>query len=131
MAAWGHGIFENDDAMDFVNELLVSRDVTSAVSAVSLVVESDDDLEAPDCSTALAAAEVLVAIAGDASEKLPGEVAEWIKKHRPRVDDDVMDMALQAVRKIRSSSELKDVWSESGEYQEWLAVIADLRARLS
>ena len=131
MGAWGHGIFDNEDAMDWVNDLVESGDLGPVAAALSSVLETDDELEAADCSAALAAAEVLAAIAGEPSNKLPDEVGAWLQRNRPQADDALLDYALRAVRKIRSQSELRELWEESGEYREWLAVVSDLKSRLS
>jgi len=59
MGAWGHGNFVNDDALDSVIDLEKSTDTSLVVKALDDVIERAGDYpEAPECSVALAAAEV-------------------------------------------------------------------------
>jgi hypothetical protein len=63
MGAWGFGSFDNDDAADWIFELEESSGVTALVSAFK-AIKPDRYLEAPECSVALAAAEVVAALRG-------------------------------------------------------------------
>jgi hypothetical protein len=131
MSAWGPGVFDNDEAVDWVNDLLAADDLSPITSALSVVIESDDAAEASDASAALAAAEVIAALNGDPCEELPRDLERWVAGRKVRVDETLLDLALQAVRKVRTQSELKELWAESGEYRDWLAALTDLKGRLS
>ena len=84
--------------------------------------------EAPAAEEALAAAEVVAALAGHRAENLPVEVCTWIDAHGIPADD-LLDLALRATKRVGSSSELRELWDEAGA-DEWLAVMRDLRYRL-
>lgn len=129
MGAWGIGSFDNDDAADWVYELEESGGA-EAISEALRAIGPDGYLEAPDCSIALAAAEVLAALKGQPSESLPPEVITWVNDNPVEVDDDLLGLALMAIHRIETESELKDLWEESGESDEWVATLNDLKERL-
>lgn len=72
--AWGPGAFENDDALDWTWELESSRGSSVLVSAFERVVSSAGYIEAPDCSAAIAAAEVVAALRAKPHAQLPENV---------------------------------------------------------
>jgi len=63
MGAWGIGSFDNDDAVDWAYELGESQGTELLVATLE-AIGPEDHLEAPDCSIALAAAEVVAALSG-------------------------------------------------------------------
>jgi len=129
VGTWGIGSFDNDDAADWVYELEESGGA-DAISQALRAIGPDGYLEAPDCSIALAAAEVLAALQGQPSESLPPEVITWVNDNPVEVDDDLLGLALMAIHRIETESELKDLWEESGELDEWAATLNDLKERL-
>lgn len=130
MGAWGYGSFDNDDALDWVNELERSEDLSAITRALDAVTDNSADyLEAPDCSVALAAAEVVAALAGNPSPSLPEEVTQWLCVHKD-VDADTVSKAKRAVNIVLLNSELKELWEESDEFERWRAVVTDLLCRL-
>jgi hypothetical protein len=129
MGAWGTGNFENDDALDWIGELQSSKDLAPIFAAFSEVTEGSY-LEAPDCANALAAAEVVAAYKGNPSKDLPNEIANWVSSNRLSVDNELIVTAKNVVNKIRQSSELRELWEESGSLDEWEDVIGDLDLRL-
>lgn len=130
MGTWGVRNFENDDAMDWVAELVQSGDTSAIERALQVVTEDGDKyLEVPEACRALAAAEVVAALNGAGSPDLPGEVKQWISLH-PFGSRDLSQLALRAVKRIKTASELKDLWDESEDATRWYEVINDLEARL-
>jgi len=130
--AFGHGSFQNDDALDWVgNELKESgaRAIPPALRAV-LGVGANDYLEAPDCSTAIAACEVLAASLGRPATDLPKDVAA-IAKRLPRPAVGLLKDARAALDRILAKSELRDLWSESKQFPEWKKTVEALKGRLA
>ena len=130
MGAWGHGNFDNDDALDWACELEEARD-NSVIDAAfdSVTGTSGDYLEAPDCCNALAAAEVVAALNGKPPSFLPDEVTGWIRG-KPAPDATLIAKARQAVDAVGGKSELKELWEDVEGLDEWNAVLENLRARL-
>lgn len=129
MGAWGHGSFDNDDAQDFMFELVEASE-SSLLEAAVTAVDVDENLEAPECSIALAAAEIVAAIHLENFEELPEEVRAWIEEFQIEVTTEQVSAAAVAVAKIRVDSELQELWEDSEEYDEWLALLTNLEANL-
>lgn len=130
MGAWDYGSFDNDDASDWVWELEDARSVEPIVAAISAIENGGDYLEAPDCSIAIAAAEVVAAIFGRGSKDLPESVAEIAAGLSGAADETLKLRAGSAVMRIKTESELRELWAESGALEEWTNNIDDLLRRL-
>jgi hypothetical protein len=131
MGAWGHGPFENDDAGDWVYELEKSIDRSVIEAAFDAVLaEKIDYLEAPDCSRAIAAAEVTAALLGKPREDLDEELCAWLEG-KPQPPAALVAQARAAVAAILAASELKNLWEATAEYPKWQADNAELLGRLA
>src|SRR5690349_8397113 len=131
MGVWGVGAFENDASLDWVEMLCDSSGVDLIVSAFEVVVETEgEDLEVDECHNALAASEVIAALKNAPSPRLPDEIKEWLGNQSIIVDDHLIQLALQAIEKVRRDSELNDLWSEGDGPQEWYLALAELESRL-
>lgn len=129
MGAWGTGVFENDYAADWVAGLEDSSTIQPVVSAL-LSACADGYREGRACSVALVAAEIVAAIKGKPAPHLPEEVLKWARSHKSQINEDLVDLALQAIHRVGTESELLDLWQESGELPGWMSTIEDLRRRL-
>jgi len=133
MGAWGHGSFENDDALDWVsNDFEGSDDLSAVAEALRTVADfgADDYLELPEAGAALAAAEVLAAVLGRPSPALPPDVAAWVADHHADDADALVPVALRAVERVERNSEMQELWDDTGDASPWRACVADLKARL-
>src|ERR1700743_3769029 len=113
MGAWAEGSFENDDALDWVWELKEAEDTAVLEEVFSIVTENEDFLEAPDCSIAIAAAEVVAAVRKRAAAKLPPEVQTYVKRVSEEPSPELVAEALAALKRIRVKSELQELWDDS------------------
>ncbi|EMI41733.1 DUF4259 domain-containing protein [Rhodopirellula sp. SWK7] len=131
MGAWGHSTFDNDDAADWVADLEESTDMSDVIQALCGVTDDAEDyIEAPECSSAIAAAEVVAALNGNPSADLPGSVREWIEG-KPIPDAGLNTKACNAIDAVLSDSELKELWEENAEdYPKWVACLTDIKARI-
>jgi len=131
MGAWENGNFGNDDAMDFVGEVNSKEAILDAILKISAAPENEY-LESPDCCIALAAIEYIATALGNPSEDFPEEGEEWISKNKSELlEGDIILHSNQAIDKIKTNSELKELWEESGEFEDWLNVIEGLKKRIS
>lgn len=130
MGAWGHRNFENDDAMDGVGDL-ESRGLAWIEAAFASVEKGAGNyVEAPECTSALAAAEVVASLLGHPSDDLPERVAKWAKG-KPKPNPALVKRAVATIDLIAEASELKDLWADTEDFEPWMAVVANLRARLT
>ena len=130
MAAWGSGNFDNDDAQDWLGQL-ASLTVEDLSPILSRAADNTDYLEAPESSVAVAAAEAVAALKGAPAESVPREITEWVAKVKAKSGADLSDLAIRAVQRVRTNSELKDLWLEAEGLNEWSAALRDLEKRLA
>ena len=130
MGAWGYGSFENDDAGDWVWELEDAKNLDPVLSAIETIENGGAYLEAPDCSIAIAAAEVVAAIFGKPSDDLPESLHEIVDGLSGSVPPTLKSRAGAVVLRIKTESELKELWSESGALDDWETQIDGLLMRL-
>jgi hypothetical protein len=135
MGAWDYGTLDNDDAQDFVGDLLDSRgDRWRMVeAALDLVADAAADVtDVPDESAALAACEIVAAAAsGAAADDLDEEVAAWAMRTAPKHLHILSKRAIFVVNRISERSELQQEWEHSGDYQLWLDELEELKRRLT
>jgi Domain of unknown function (DUF4259) len=130
MGAWAAGSFDNDDAGNWVWELAEAE--TSILEEVfSRVTDCEDYLEAPDCSIGIAAAEVVAALRKRPATKLPDEVSVFVTRIGAPPPAELVSSALSALKRIKTKSELQELWDESDSRAEWHQAIAELESRLA
>ncbi|MDM8536933.1 DUF4259 domain-containing protein [Desulfobacterales bacterium HSG17] len=130
MGAWGIGIFENDDSCDWLYDLEKSTDLLVIESALN---HSDADyIEAPEGCCILAAAEIIIALQGNAKEGLPENAASWVSQNSSLMDTSHLNIkAIQAIDKVLSDvSELKELWEETDDFKSWVEDVEKIKAAL-
>lgn len=133
MGTWGIGSFENDDAADFMIDLLDSGDLSLVREVLDNVLTSTEYVEAPDATLAIVAAEIVAAARGRSTLAAQQEegLADWLARLRPPVDDDLLRQARDALtRVLAENSELRELWEETDDAHDWQAVVAELRSHL-
>ena len=131
MGTWGTGLFEDDDAADWVWELQESADLGIVRAALEAIERKSQYLEAPECAVALAAAEIVAGLCGQPAQGLPEEVSAWIAAHDSLPATPLKALALRVVQRVQSDSELRELWEESDEWGGWSANVESLARRLA
>lgn len=135
MGTWAIDAFGNDMALDWAEDLQESQDLYFIANTLDNVLSGDSAayLEAPYAAEGLAAIEVLARLQGQ-----PGVVQEdvdaWVEEVRLKFKHraDLVEKAQRAIDHILSErSELRELWSESEEYENWRAGVLELKARVS
>src|SRR5262245_5728778 len=135
MGAWGTGSFENDDALDFVVRLETEGKAAIAAALQDVTrLDAGDYLEAPEASSAIAAAEVVAAAHDGEATRLPEEARRWLSQHGDGiVTPRLLASARGSVERVLTQSELKDLWQEGGadaQSEAWENRVRDLLRRL-
>jgi hypothetical protein len=132
MGAWGIGIFDNDDAADWISELESANDSEILSEAIGLAMDAGDYLEAPEGSRLLCACEVIAALGGQPSTNLPDEVRQWVGNHKTLDASELIPIALQAIdRVLGENSELDQLWKEDeNEYLVWREKVLAIKSRM-
>jgi hypothetical protein len=137
MGTWAVGAFGNDFALDWAQDLQESKDLFFIEDTLNNVLSADSAnyLEAPFGAEGLAAIEVLARLYGkpglqdEDSTEVDAWVAEVSKKAKRRTD--LIEKSLRAIEHILSErSELRELWQDSDEYDNWRASVDDLKARI-
>ena len=129
MPGWGTGSFENEDAQSFLGALS-SKEPEELKQVLARAAESGEYLNSPESCVVVAAAEVIASAKGKPPESLPRQVADFVDKIDGAPSDNMSELARQAVEKVRTNSELKDLWLEADGLNEWSASLRDLEQRL-
>jgi len=134
MGTWNYKNFENDDAQDLVSEVIEAgfKKVAEEIKLVALSSENDY-LEAPIESRALAAIEIIAAFKGNPSVDLPNEMRDWLAKSSDiKIDQEILTLSKKALERILGeNSEIKELWQEVADYENWVNCIKDLEKRIS
>ena len=130
MGAWGYGPFENDDALDWLGELVAAKNWRPVEAALAAVAGDDArELGSRECSAALAACEMVAAKLGRPLPGLPSEASGWLATVGAP-DTALPDVAREAIAAIRRESELRDLWEETDDFAAWCDGLEDLKIRL-
>jgi hypothetical protein len=130
MGAWGTGNFENDDALDWLGDFSDEPSEELLFEAITEVNEVDEYLESPECSNALASAEIIALLKGFSASNLPEDVKELAEEIEFKPSAGLISESIKAIARIKSDSELKELWEETEHFDQWLSVIEDLEKRL-
>lgn len=128
MGAWGTGIFDNDDASDWLDELCTS-DGTDLL-ADAFAATKAGDLDAGDGARILCAAAALVVALGREVTDAPDLLKIWAAG---LFEDDIRALLPEAEAAVHEvlaeGSELKELW-EGSDYAQWEAKAQALLAGL-
>lgn len=127
MGTWGPGAFENDAALDWLIELASAENTWPLEAALQAVVDQEEYLDSRLCQPALAAAEVVASMAGSPADRLHEVVFDYVQRMQRRPDQRLVKLALDALSRIKSDSELKELHPDT----EWLKTVHVLERRLS
>jgi hypothetical protein len=137
MPGWGTGSFENEDAQNFLGELK-SLQIDDLRTRLAHAADQEAYLEAQASSIAIVATEVVARLLeteeSPESGVPPQQILDWIKQNRPAITPDLpqfRDLATRAVERVRTNSELKDLWLEAEGLNEWSKALRDLEQRLT
>ncbi len=124
--------FNNEHARRWLDDLFQIGNDALITSTFSSVVfwPKGRELQLHTCAFAVAAAELVAAGRGKPGDRVPEDVSSWIAEQEFVPDDNMIDIARQALARIRTDSPLKKQWDEAGQLNDWLAVIQDVEQRI-
>jgi len=130
--AWDSGSFDNDDALDWVSQCVKSKGSSLILSTLNSAVVSEY-IEAPECSAAIAAAEVIAAAKGKVNKALPKELSTWLAQQNKTEIGKLAPLATKTVSRILNGpkSELHELWQENKkDFPTWKNHMQNLIFRL-
>ena len=128
MGAWGHRSFENDDALDFIWSVEENGVGAIEVALNAALISRDEYLEAPEACAAIAAAELVAAKRSGITDRLQDNDIKLLDSFEapPKLISD----AKAAVGRVLQDSELRELWSETDEFNTWHDDVLVLLERL-
>ena len=97
---WGTGAFENDDALDFVYELQEYDAYEMLRSSLGEDCSSSAYIDAMVGGRAIAAAEVIAAVEGNAASDFPEDLADVVASLEGRMDKELVSSAKSCVKNV-------------------------------
>lgn len=133
MGAWGIGTFENDDAVEWLDELQASADSSVLQTTLEETEDGDEYLEAPEGIHILCAGEIIAALQGQSASDLPDEARDWVQEHKSLDVSSLIPIATIKIDQVLDdSSELRQLWQENkADYPAWRESVLSLKTRLS
>ncbi len=135
MGTWAIDAFGNDDACDWVFGLDECNDLSLVEEALNKVlVEGAEYLESPDACEVLAAIEVIARLQGNWGEKnaYSKSMDAWVEKTKLVPSKELASKAHKVIERILADdSELRELWQESEEFDEWKASVKNLAGRVN
>ncbi len=133
--AWGTGVFENDDALDFVLELTEGDPAEPVSSPFRFAWHGGGYIDAYLGARILVAAEVYAAMLGNPSDDLPIELKAWLEGKTKSWGNDIKgrEDTISTVKSLLDpeKSELAELWSESpDDFARWSETVKDVARRL-
>ncbi|HEX7018162.1 MAG TPA: DUF4259 domain-containing protein [Patescibacteria group bacterium] len=126
MGAWGYKIFENDAAVDFISFFTANpsvKELRRKIRAASQLAESEY-LDSYLASEVLAAIKIAISLTRT-DDSLPQEFLQTLgqlktKTNSLEIKEKIFPDALAALHRIKTNSELQELWQETKEYAQWL-----------
>ena len=133
MSAWGISNFENDTALNWIENLIEQADGSSIDGAIKNFVISFDPEETSliECSEFLTVAEVLAGLLGNPSEDFGDELTDWVETKYIKIEQDIIDKAKDGVALVLKDSEAKEMYLDTGYQKSWVETQKGLLKRLS
>ncbi len=130
MGAWGHRSFENDDAADWLSDLVSGNTLEPVQSAFNEAPGNEEYIEIDSGSRIIAAGQVVALLRGMPAQSLPERLTAWHDAHQLTVDDTLLEQAVRAVKSVHDTSELREVWEDVSSIEGWEQDVLDLLSRL-
>jgi len=130
MGAWAADSFSNDDALDWLFAFTEAPTAEMLRDTLDAIIAEDEDPDAPDCSEAIVAAEIIASLNGRSSAKIPDDLKHWLSTDHGLNAMALAPLARKALVRILAGSELQELWDDSDSKAAWHAEMQDLVARL-
>jgi hypothetical protein len=138
MGAWGTGSFENDAALDWLAALKRAAAGQAAPEFLRGGIEPFADpalgmIDADEAHGVIAACEVIAALLGCPGPTLPAPARDWLEAQDAALRDmarALQPTALATLSRVKTASELHELWIEGHHLPEFEAAIGELHERL-
>jgi hypothetical protein len=133
MGAWGVGLFDDDSALDFLEELAQAKDPLSLMNHSFKSAYASEYLEYDAAQSVLVSAAAIDTLLYGTQHGVDLEDLDaWVQRNRDLKVATLKPLAVSAIRRVLSEgSELRELWSENAkDYPTWRGGIESLAERL-
>ena len=134
MGTWSVDPFGNDDAVDWIYDLEKTEDLTFIAETIQKVLDFGSEyLEAPEAVEAIAAADTIARLKGNFYIKnaYTESLDDWIESHKLTPSQPLVESAILAMDRILTDpSELRELWQDSEDFDDWAREMEALKTRL-
>lgn len=135
MGASGVKTFESDTPFDWITIFKEQEySIRFFEKMFDGVLSEEEYLDADDGEGALAIGEIIAKAKGNGVDDFPLEDFEDFDfgKFNSKLDDSFIEKAVVAIQKVRDfeGSEIRELWEETEEYENWRANVSELIDRI-
>lgn len=135
MGAWGTKTFESDTSLDWIMDFSENDgSIADLNETFDLILSEEEYLDADDGEGGLAAGEIIARAKGNQCENFPEEQFEEFnfQQLKNQFTDTFLEKSIAAIKKVRDdeNSEIRELWEETDDYEEWQSNISDLILRI-
>ncbi|ESQ86209.1 hypothetical protein AEAC466_03165 [Asticcacaulis sp. AC466] len=125
MGAWSNGPFDNDDAADFMMELEAAPSWDMVRLAFDDVRANSEYVELAEGARAYAGAALITVATGKSDISAQDYYMTLDAMGSP--PDDLIPMARTILKRLTTGdSELRELYLDSGNYNEWIGIVASV-----
>lgn len=133
MSAWGISNFENDSALDWIDDIIQKKEVSDFKTQIETFLKnfSSENTSLIECAEFLALAETIAGLVGNPSEDFPEELKDWIENKYIKIEQTTIDACKKGVTLVMTDSEAKEMYLDSGYFKSWEKAQKSLVKRLN
>jgi hypothetical protein len=132
MGFWGPNAFDSDEALDWMSQVEDEEDTGVLEDAIAAAADAPekDRLDIETCVAAIVSAELVAALGGKPSPRLPDGMKEWVvSQEEPEAE--LVAQAVKAVERISKASRLADEYgADADNLEDWRIALGGLVKRL-
>jgi tetratricopeptide (TPR) repeat protein len=132
LGSWDVSVFGNDEAREWLSELILSTSTEPIFRALvnAAKVRDTEYLQAPECERALAAAELVASARGKPGSEIPPALTTWLSEQKFVAGTQIADLAIRVLDRIAANSELRELWADTDSAEDWENTVRNLQQRL-
>lgn len=146
MGTFGYEIFNDDVAYDIMDSLQNTSSLAEDIQQYLEVANTQDYLEYEEAYAVLVCAAVMDAVINDTEYQFDGfsdsaeseeqveggeQFQSWIANFTASELEDLRIIAVEALQKVLTSSELQELWTENADFDQWNTTVEEVIDRLA
>jgi hypothetical protein len=129
VGAWGPGSFQNDTALDFLENVLRGGSIRLVVDTLAAAgnMPSNQELDIQVAEKVLAASELIAVGYGRDPRELPENAQAWVRDHHGQLSASMLALASRAVKRVvHELPSYRDLWFDPEKAEAWSSNVQSL-----